>query len=183
MVKTLQAPPHHHHHLEGSHQKLRQTVSRYAGVFLPQTPTASQMSPRVTEPQLTTSVTKSGPCGWVCALHCPPSYPCFALPTAVTEVLGITVKQTSPSSCLRVRFRGNQSKTYSSVQFSSVAQSCPTLCDPMNHSTPGPPVRHQLPEFTQTHAYRVADTIQPSHPLSSPSPSAPNPSQHQGLFQ
>ena len=72
--------------------------------------------------------------------------------------------------------------THMVVQFSSVAQSCPTLCDPMNHSTPGLPVHHQLPEFTQTHAHRVGDAIQPSHPLSSPSP-APNPSQHQGLFQ
>ena len=70
-----------------------------------------------------------------------------------------------------------------SVQFSSVAQSCPTLCDPMNHSTPGLPVHHQLPEFTQTHVHQVSDAIQPSHPLSSPSPPVPNPSQHQGLFQ
>ena len=68
-------------------------------------------------------------------------------------------------------------------QFSSVSQSCLTLCDPMNHSTPGLPVRHQLPEFTQTHVHQVSDAIQPSHPLSSPSPSAPNPSQHQSLFQ
>ena len=70
-----------------------------------------------------------------------------------------------------------------SVQFSSVAQSCPTLCNPMNHSTPGLPVHHQLPEFTQTHVHRVSDAIQTSHPLSSPSPPAPNPSQHQSLFQ
>ena len=70
-----------------------------------------------------------------------------------------------------------------SVQFSSIAQSCLTLCDPMNHSTPGLPVHHQLPEFTQTHVHRVGDAIQPSHPLSSPSPPAPNPSQHQSLFQ
>ena len=70
-----------------------------------------------------------------------------------------------------------------SIQFSSVAQSCPTLCDPMNRSTPGLPVHHQLPEFTQTHVHRVSDAIQPSHPLSSPSPPAPNPSQHQSLFQ
>ena len=70
-----------------------------------------------------------------------------------------------------------------SVQFSSVSQLCPTLCDPVNRSTPGLPVHHQLPEFTQTHAQRVGDAIQPSHPLSSPSPSAPNPSQLQGLFQ
>ena len=68
-------------------------------------------------------------------------------------------------------------------QFISVPQSCPTLCDPMNHSTPGLPVHHQLPEFTQTHVHRVGDAIQPSHPLSSPSPPAPNPSQHQSLFQ
>ena len=68
------------------------------------------------------------------------------------------------------------------LQFSSVAQSCPTLCDPMNRSTPGLPVHHQLPEFTQTHVHRVSDPIQSSHPLS-PSPPAPNPSQHQGLFQ
>ena len=71
----------------------------------------------------------------------------------------------------------------SSVQFSSVAQSCPTLCDPMNWSTPGLPVHHQLPEFTQTHIHRVSDAIQPSHPLLSPSPLAPNTSQHQSLFQ
>ena len=70
-----------------------------------------------------------------------------------------------------------------SVQFSSVIQSCPTLCNPMNHSTPGLSVHHQLPEFIQTHAYRVGDAIQPSHPLLSPSPPAPNPSQQQGLFQ
>ena len=68
-------------------------------------------------------------------------------------------------------------------QIISVAQSCPTLCNPMNRSTPGLPVHHQLPEFTQTHFYRVSDAIQPSHPLSSPSPLAPNPSQHQSLFQ
>ena len=70
-----------------------------------------------------------------------------------------------------------------SVQFSSVTQSSPTLCDPMNCSMPGLPVHHQLPEFTQTHVHRVGDAIQPSHPLSSPFPPAPNPSQHQSLFQ
>ena len=70
-----------------------------------------------------------------------------------------------------------------SVQFSSVTQFCPILCDPMNHSTPGLPVHHQLLEFTQTHVHRVRDAIQPSHPLSSPFPPAPNPSQYQGLFQ
>ena len=66
---------------------------------------------------------------------------------------------------------------------SSVAQSCPTLCDPTYRSTPGLPVHHQLPESTQTHVHRVGDAIQPSHPLSSPSPPTLNVSQHQGLFQ
>ena len=70
-----------------------------------------------------------------------------------------------------------------SNQIRSVTQSCPTLCDSMNCSTPGLPVHHQLPEFTQTHVHRVSDAIQPSHPLLSPSPLAPNPSQHQSLFQ
>ena len=69
-----------------------------------------------------------------------------------------------------------------SVPFSSVSQSCLTLCDPMNHSTPGLPVHHQLPEFTQTHVHRVGDAIQPSHPLLSPSPPAPNSSQHHGVL-
>ena len=70
-----------------------------------------------------------------------------------------------------------------SAQLSSVTQSCLTLCDPMNCSPPGLPVHHQLPEFTQTHVHRVGDAIQPSHPLLSPSPPAPNPSQHLSLFQ
>ena len=70
---------------------------------------------------------------------------------------------------------------YIPVHFSSVAQSCPTLCNPMDHSTPGLPVYHQLPEFTQTHVHRVSDAIQPSHPPSSPSPPAFSLSQHQGL--
>ena len=72
---------------------------------------------------------------------------------------------------------------YHIVQFSSVTQSCPTLYDSMNCSTPGLPVHHQLQEFTQTHVYWVGDAIQPSHPLSSHSPPAPNLSQHQGLFK
>ena len=70
-----------------------------------------------------------------------------------------------------------------SVQFSSVAQSCPTICNSMNRSMPGLPVHHQLPEFTQTQVHRVSDAIQPSHPWLSPFPPAPNPSQHQSLFQ
>ena len=69
------------------------------------------------------------------------------------------------------------------LQFSSVTQSCLTLCDPMECSTPGLPVHHQLPEFTQTHLHWVGDAIQPFHPLLSPSPPAFNLSQHQGLFQ
>ena len=68
-------------------------------------------------------------------------------------------------------------------QFSSVAQTCPIFCDPMECSTHGFPLHHQLPEPNQTHVHHVGDAIQPSHPLLSPSPPAPNPSQHQGLFQ
>ena len=78
----------------------------------------------------------------------------------------------SYSSC------GGMLTWHTSVQFSSVAQSCPTLCDLMNHSTPGLLIHHQLLEFTQTHVHRVGDAIQPSHPLLSPSPPVPNPSQH-----
>ena len=74
-------------------------------------------------------------------------------------------------------------KPFSSVQFSSVAQSCLTICDPMNCSTQGLLVHHQLSEFTQTHVHQVTDAIQPSHPLSSASPPTPNPSQHQSLFK
>ena len=83
----------------------------------------------------------------------------------------------------RLQFIGSQSvrhdwSDFSSVQFRSVTQSCPTLCDPMNRSTPGLPVHHQLLEFTQTHVHQVGDAIQPSHPLSFPSPPAPNPFTH-----
>ena len=85
-------------------------------------------------------------------------------------------KQNAPHcvSCAEIIWKNIQVS-----QLSSVAQSCPTLCNPMNRSTPTP----QLPEFTQTHVHRVSDAIRPSHPLSSPSPPAPNPSQHQSLFQ
>ena len=75
------------------------------------------------------------------------------------------------------------SRCFTSVQFSSVDKSYPTLCDPMNHSTPGLPVHHQLLEFTQIHVHRVGDAIQPSHPPLFPFSPAPNPSQHQNLFQ
>ena len=83
----------------------------------------------------------------------------------------------------RLQFIGSQSvrhdwSDFSSVQFRSVTQWCPTLCDPMNRSTPSLPVHHQLLEFTQTHVHREGDAIQPSHPLSFPSPPAPNPFTH-----
>ena len=82
-----------------------------------------------------------------------------------------------------LKFLLYQIRKLSHIQFSSVTQLCPTLCDPMNHSTPGLPVHHQLPELTQIHVHLVSDAIQPSHPLSSPFPPALNPSQHQSLFQ
>ena len=77
----------------------------------------------------------------------------------------------------------DSNRKLSSVQFSSLTQSCPTCCDPMDHSMPGLPIHQQLPEFTQTHVHQVGDAIQPSHPLSSPFPQAFNLSQHQGLFK
>ena len=85
----------------------------------------------------------------------------------------------------RVRYNGATKAQHSTdiIQIRSVPQSCPTLCDPMNCNTPGLPVHHQLPEFTQTHIHRVSDAMQPSCPRLSPSPPAPNPSQHQSLFQ
>ena len=96
------------------------------------------------------------------------------------------VKKASEKSGLKLNIQKTKVMTsgpISSVQFNSVAQSCPTLCNPMNRSTPGLLVHHQLPEFTQTHIHGVGDAIHPSHPLSSPSPPAPNPSQHHSLFQ
>ena len=85
-----------------------------------------------------------------------------------------------PEGCLFILFMVSFAvqKLLNLIRFSSVAQSCPTLCDPMNRSKPGLPVHHQLLEFTQTHVHRVGDAIQPSYPLSSSSPPAPNPSQH-----
>jgi len=80
-------------------------------------------------------------------------------------------------------WQSNQYCAFSSVQFSSVAQSCPTLCNTMNRSTLGLPVHYQLPEFTQTHNHWVGDAIQPSHPLPSPSPPAINLSQHWGIYK
>ena len=89
------------------------------------------------------------------------------------SIHGIAKSRTQLSSLYRL----------SSVQYTSVTQSYLTISNPMNRSTPGLPVHHQLPNFTQTHVHRVGDAIQPSHPLSPPSPPALNPSQHQGLFQ
>ena len=80
-----------------------------------------------------------------------------------------------------IKYVREELKTLS--QFSSVSQLCPTLCDPMDYSRPGLPVHHQLTESTQTHVHEVGDAIQPSHPLSSPSPPTFNLSQHQGLFK
>ena len=103
--------------------------------------------------------------------------------TAITQFPSTEGPETVPRNTKERKQKNSKLVEFdSSVQFSSVAQSCPTLCDPMNHSTPGLPVHHQLQEFTQTHIHPVGDAIQPSHPLSSPSPPAPNPSQHQSLF-
>ena len=108
-----------------------------------------------------------------------PTYSCF-----------IHSSQTSPKSFNKWMVKQTVVHQYlglwicdKSLEFSSVTQLCQTLRDPMNRSTSGLPVHHQFPEFTQTNVHRVSDAIQPSHPLSSPSPPAPNPSQHQSLFQ
>ena len=96
------------------------------------------------------------------------------------------VKEESEKAGLKLNIQKTKimaSDPTSSVQFISVAQSCLALCDPMNHSRPGLRVHHQLLEFTQTHVHRVGDAIRTSHPLLSPFPPAPSPSQHQGLFQ
>ena len=111
---------------------------------------------------------------------------CFPNHTSLHLRRGLVTSPTikhGRQSCQKDHLMNTCIITGSSVQFSSVAQSSLTLCDPMNRSTPGLPVHHQFPEFAQTHVHRVGDAIQPSHPLSSPSPLAPNPSQHQGLFQ
>ena len=94
------------------------------------------------------------------------------------EVLQVDEKMIPDRNLALQKSESTENGKFSSVQFSSVAQSCPTLCNPMNHSTPGLPIHHQLVEFTQTH---VNDAIQPSHPLLAPSPPAPNPSQHQSF--
>ena len=105
------------------------------------------------------------------------SYP---FPPAIINFFSKSVSLCFVSSFVSFLFRFHISVSHS---VSSVAQSCLTLCDPMNHSTPGLPVHHQLLELAQTHVHGVGDAVQPSHPLSSPSPPAPDPSYHQGLFQ
>ena len=131
--------------------------------------------------------TQSGPCSGIC----------LPLKLMTADCLGLHLsspeRRRAPESQMPEPQRVSVMDSYtqglglglnhSSVQFTSVTQSCPTLCDPMNCSTPGFPIHHQLPEFTQTHMHGVGDATQPSHPLSSPSPPAPNPSQHQSLFQ
>ena len=128
--------------------------------------------------------------GFILFEVCLPSWICrftyfakFGIFLFFSQVLFLTLLSFSSFPRILVTLMLCYSPIYPSVQFSSVAQSCPTLCDPVNHSTPGLPVHHQLLEFTQIHVHRVSDAIQPSHPRSSPSPPAPNPAQHQGLFQ
>ena len=95
----------------------------------------------------------------------------------------LNVKEESEKVGLKVNIHKTEIMASGPIQFSSVTQACLTLWDPMNYNTPDIPVHHQLPEFTQTHVHRVGDAMQPSHPLSSPSPPAHNPSQHKVLFQ
>ena len=106
-------------------------------------------------------------------------FPCLSPQSWRQQLPGVFSSLTDPSRV--VNFSDYSSFLLIATQFSSVAQSCPTLCGPMNHSTPGLPVHHKLSEFTQTHVHRVSDAIQPFHPQSSPSPPAPNPSQHQSF--
>ena len=102
---------------------------------------------------------------------------------ATHEVINMVIQSFTELSIFPCLLSSFLLSHYPGFQFSSVIQSCLTLCDTMNRSTPGFPVHHQLPKFTQIHIHQVSDAIQPSHPLSSPSPPAPNPSQHQSLFQ
>ena len=117
---------------------------------------------------------------------------CCGTLTTVCSLVGLFVSQSSSLSGPALRgywlvgshHEASGCRTHEgSVLFSSVAQSCLTLCNPMNCNRPGILVHHQLPEFTLTHVHWVSDAIQPSHPLLSPSSPAPNPSQHQSLFQ
>ena len=104
-------------------------------------------------------------------------------PRDQTQVSCIAGRQTLYHLSYQGSPGGQEGRNDKQFQFSSVAQSCLTLGNPMNRSMPGLPVHHQLPEFTQTHVHQVSDTIQPFHPLSSPSPPVPNLSHHEGLFQ
>ena len=140
-------------------------------------PEIKSMSPALTDRSLTI-----GPQGKSPSL--PFYYSYFFLYHEDIYFIFKTVSNLNILVILAVRRKRGKDIITNILQFSSVAQSSPTLCDPMNHSTPGLPLHHQLPEFTQTHAQRVGDVIQPSHPLSVvPSPPAPNPSKHQSLFQ
>ena len=113
----------------------------------------------------------------------PPTCKPHKHPILMNHFLSITLPLIEFFLCWDTKDQSSMPPSNLAIQFSSVAQSCPTLYDLVNRSTPGLPVHHQLPEFTQTHVHRVRDAIQPSHPSSSPSPPAPNPSQHQSLFQ
>ena len=93
------------------------------------------------------------------------------------------VKEESEKTGLEIDIQKTKMMASDPISSQFSRSTCPGLCNPMNCSMPGLPVHHQLPEFTQTHVHRVGDAIQPSHPLSSPSPPSPNPSQHQTLFQ
>jgi len=124
----------------------------------------------------------------ICVLHAPSIYALQGSMMFGSYMIQISIHRRKRAWILKSPLGGEPSTDtkypfYLSVQFSSVTQSCPTLCDPMNHSMPGLPVHHQLPESTQTHVHWAGDAIQSSHPLSSPSPPALNLSQHQGLFK
>ena len=111
----------------------------------------------------------------------PLSFFCMLGKTQIKVLFNTSDPFLSITASFSIHFTALRAHDPFSVQFTSVAQLCPTLYNPMNCSTPGLPVHHQLPEFTQTHDHRVGDAIQPSHPLSSPSSPAPNPSQHHSL--
>ena len=127
---------------------------------------------------------------WICALEhdCLSSKPCSASKQLFACEQAFNLSKVSVSSPVTYGQQLAFTEHYAFhvlciYQFSSVSQSCPTLCNPMNRNTPGLPVHHQLPESTQTHVDWVNDAIQPSHPLPSPSPPAPHLSQNQALFK
>ena len=119
--------------------------------------------------------------GWIEAISCDPEGPLACLALSLFYWYGVGPRTLNPTEISGILLQLNAVKT---IQFSSVTQSCLTLCDPMDCSTPGFPVLHQHQELAQTHVHRVGDVIQPYHPLSSPAPPpAFKLSQHQGLFQ